>query len=312
MHPQQNYCSSENNGIPEFPDQETQIVLLRPGFELIIGDYHVARRVKINFDSCDDTCEFCFILSGKLRSWIYGFKKDMEITPLFAALWLTPRLESYTDYFPGPDVRWVCVRVNRLLLAELAGEYLRQVPDDFRLVLEGRQESLYCRFTKMTIPMQAAARQVFNCPYQGGMKKLFLESKALELISHLMAYHFGGAVDKDDSLPASDLKQIKLARDILLEHMETPPSLPELASYAGINETKLKCGFRKVYGTSVFGYLRNQRLDKARMLLETGDMKVSEVAYSVGYSSPAHFTLAFTKHCGINSKDYLCGFRNFT
>jgi AraC-like DNA-binding protein len=64
--------------------------------------------------------------------------------------------------------------------------------------------------------------------------------------------------------------------------MEAPLSLPELAGYAGINETKLKRGFRKVYGTSVFGYLRNQRLDKARILLETGDMNVSEVAYSVG------------------------------
>ena len=312
MHPQQHHCISENNSFPEFPDQETQIILLRPGFELIIGDYHVARRVKVTFDSRENVCEFVFVLSGKIRSWIYGFRKDMEVTPLFAALWLTPRLESYTDYLPGQDVRFACIRVNRLLLAELAGEYLRQVPDDFRLVLEGRQESLYYRFSTMTIPMQAAAQQVFNCPYQGGMKKLFLESKALELISHLMAYHFGGAVDKDDSLPGSDLKQIKLARDILLEHMEAPLSLPELAGYAGINETKLKRGFRKVYGTSVFGYLRNQRLDKARILLETGDMNVSEVAYSVGYSSPGHFTLAFTKHCGINPKDYLRGFRNFT
>ena len=66
MYPQQHYCTSENNGIPGFPDQETQIILLRPGFELIIGDYHVARRVKINFDSCDDTCEFGFWESGNI------------------------------------------------------------------------------------------------------------------------------------------------------------------------------------------------------------------------------------------------------
>ena len=311
MHPQQNYYTSENNGILEFPDQETQIVSLRPGFELIIGDYHVATRVKATFDSRENVCEFGFFLSGKIRSWIYGFREDLEITPLFAALWLTPRLDSYTDYFPGSDVRFACVRINRLLLAELDGAYLRQVPEDFRLILECRQESLYYRFSTMTISMQAAVRQIFQCPYQGGMKKIFLESKALELISHLMAYHFGGAVDKDAGLSGRDLKQINLARDILLEHMETPPSLDELAGYVGINETKLTRGFRKVYGTSVFGYLRNHRLEKARMLLETGDMNVTEVAYTVGYSSPGHFTRVFTKHCGVNPKDYLRGFRNF-
>lgn len=240
MRAQQHYRTSENNGIPEFPDQETQSVLLRPGFDLNIGDYQVAERVKVNFDSRENVCEFCFILSGKIRSWIYGFRKDVEVTPLFAALWLTPRLESYTDFFPGQDVHFLCVRINRSMLAEIAGEYLRQVPEDFRLILENRQERLYYRFSTMTIPMQSAVQQVFNCPYQGGMKKLFLESKALELISHLMAYHFGWAIDKDAGLPGSDLKQIKLARDILLEHMEEPPSLPELAGYAGINETKLK------------------------------------------------------------------------
>jgi AraC-like DNA-binding protein len=97
-----------------------------------------------------------------------------------------------------------------------------------------------------------------------------------------------------------------------MERMENPPSLPELARTAGLNETKLKRGFRQLYGTSVFGYLRNQRLDKACMLLASGEMNVTEVPYAVGFSSPSHFTRMFTRHCGVKPKDYLRGFRHLS
>lgn len=91
--------------------------------------------------------------------------------------------------------------------------------------------------------------------------------------------------------------------------MESPPTLPELARTAGISETKLKRGFRMEYGSSVFEYLRKQRLDKARMLVEYGEMSVTQVALSIGFSSLSHFTCLFKSHCGVRPKDYSKGFR---
>ena len=310
MHSQQHSFASGNKHFPEFFGQKEQTILLRPGLELIMGDFNLTKQTCFNFYSSQDVCEFAFVLSGRFQNRLYGIRDDVKISPLFAAIWMTPRLDGHHDCFPESDIRFVCVRIHRMLLAEVAGEYLRQLPEDFRLTLENKQDSLYYRFSMMTIPMQAAARQIFQSPYQGVMKKIFLESKALELISHLMAYHFGTAVGKNDPLPEREKKQIALAKDILLEHMVTPLSLAELAKEAGINETKLTRGFRKVYGTSVFGYLRGHRLDKARMLLETGDMNVTEVAYAAGYSSPSHFTRMFTKDCGLNPREYLSGFRH--
>ncbi|MCP4117756.1 MAG: helix-turn-helix transcriptional regulator [Desulfobacteraceae bacterium] len=278
--------------------------------QLILGDFHLTEQRNFDFHSSRDVCEFVFVLSGKFQNRLCGLREDVNIAPLSASLWMTPGLEGHHDCFPGADIRFVCVRIQRSLLAELAGEYLGRVPEDFRLVLENKQDRLYYRFSRMTIPMQSAARQIFQCPYPGAMGKIFLEGKALELISHLMAYHFGGTVEKKDPLRKREEKQIELARDILLEHMETPLSLAELARHAGISETKLTRGFRKVYGASVFGYLRNHRLDKARMLLETGDMNVTEVAYAVGFSSPSHFTRTFAGQYGSNPREYLRGFRH--
>lgn len=304
---QQNISDPKSESLPDFFGQKQQTILLRSGLELILGDFHLKKRRNFHFYSSENVCEFAFVLSGKLKNRLHGLE-DIEIMPLFSALWLTPVLEGQHDCFPDSNIKFVCVRISRSLLSEIAGEFLSQAPEDFRLILEKRQNRLFYRFSTMTIPMQAAAQQIFQCPYYGAMKKLFLESKALELISHFMVHLFGDNIKNNDHFPEKEKKRIELARDILIENMETPLSLPDLAVKAGISETKLTRGFRKLYDTSVFAYLRKYRMDKALMLLESGNMNVTEVAYAVGYSSPSHFTRVFTKYFGSPPRKYLFGF----
>jgi AraC-like DNA-binding protein len=81
--------------------------------------------------------------------------------------------------------------------------------------------------------------------------------------------------------------------------MDAPPSLPELARHVGLNEFKLKTGFRTLFGTSVFAYLRAQRMELARRLLVQRGQSVTEVALRVGYANPSKFALAFRKHFGF-------------
>jgi AraC-like DNA-binding protein len=67
----------------------------------------------------------------------------------------------------------------------------------------------------------------------------------------------------------------------------------------GINHGKLNMGFRKMYGTTVFGYLRRMRLLEAKRLIDQGEMNVTEVALNVGYNSLPSFSKAFTEFYGI-------------
>lgn len=306
--------TQQQSDIPEvrsFQGPGWQQVLLRPGLELLIGDHQISQAEKTCFETSSDTCELCFLLSGSIKSWIQGFTEPVKVLPLSTGIWLTPRLDAHCEFLPGQDIRHVSVgvRIDRLLMADIAGDFLGQVLKDFRNILEGRQDRLFCRFGTMTVPMQSATQQIFQCPYKGNMKKLFLESKALELISHLMTYHFGPQTGPDTLISENDLKSIKKARNFLIESMETPPSLKELARTVGISESRLTRNFRKVYGTSVFGYLRDQRMAKARVLLESGNMSVTEAAYTVGYSSLSHFTRIFHTYSGMNPQDFQRGFR---
>jgi AraC-like DNA-binding protein len=79
----------------------------------------------------------------------------------------------------------------------------------------------------------------------------------------------------------------------------------DLARTVGTSHTQLNQGFRKMYGTSVFGYLRKLRLDEARNLLEKGNSNVTEAALAVGYNSISSFTRAFSEHFGLNPMKFM-------
>lgn len=94
-----------------------------------------------------------------------------------------------------------------------------------------------------------------------------------------------------------DLERIHQAKTIVEQNLLNPCSLIELTHKVGLNDFKLKKGFREVLGTTVFGYLYDLRMEKAKMLLKDGK-PVSEAAYEVGYKNAHHFTKAFKKKFG--------------
>jgi AraC-like DNA-binding protein len=153
--------------------------------------------------------------------------------------------------------------------------------------------------------MKTAVHQISDCPFHAPHLSLFQESKALELIawhleimsSRLCQTQNGCACCR---LRPEDIRRIRAAREILINDFEAPPCLKILAARVGLNATKLKRGFRQVYGDSVFAYLRSYRMEIARSLLEKGEMNVTEAAMAVGYTNIGHFCAVFKKHFGIN------------
>jgi AraC-like DNA-binding protein len=94
------------------------------------------------------------------------------------------------------------------------------------------------------------------------------------------------------------------AKAILINNLDNPPSLLELARQVGVSERKLKQGFRSCFGTTAFKYLHHYRMARSRQLLAEGSMSVAEVANSVGYSHLSHFAAAFKRQFGVNPGTY--------
>jgi AraC-like DNA-binding protein len=100
-------------------------------------------------------------------------------------------------------------------------------------------------------------------------------------------------------LKNQDIPYIQQARTILAENFDKRITIPQLARQTGINEAKLKEGFRELFGYSIHTCRLQLRLEKARHLLLTTNMTITDITYHIGYSHVTHFTSLFKKKQGI-------------
>ncbi|GAA4115058.1 hypothetical protein GCM10022393_15010 [Aquimarina addita] len=76
--------------------------------------------------------------------------------------------------------------------------------------------------------------------------------------------------------------------------------MSELSRLVVLNEYKLKRGFKELFGTPVFGYIHQTRMDLAKRLLLDTSKTAKEIAYEIGYCSPQHFSKAFKEQFVIS------------
>jgi len=156
---------------------------------------------------------------------------------------------------------------------------------------------------------QALAYEIFNSPYKNNLEKLHIESKVLDIIyTEFTNLSNAMEVDKKNTLikfSKQDREAIYYAREILINNLANPPSMKELAKTVAINDLKLKVGFNKFFNETPYGVSLENRLQKAKTLLETSDLNAAEIAKEVGYKYNSNFTKAFIKRFGIRPKDIM-------
>jgi len=149
-----------------------------------------------------------------------------------------------------------------------------------------------------TPAMQSIIQLLWNNPFCGGLKGLYMEAKTMELLL-LQWQSFNAPVPDKKPWRKEDLDKLYAAKEILQQRIQDPPTLSALARCCGLNEFKLKKGFREVFGVTVFGYFNTLRLEQAHLLLCTTSLSISEIAYRTGWAHPQHFHRAFKKQYGI-------------
>lgn len=93
------------------------------------------------------------------------------------------------------------------------------------------------------------------------------------------------------------LKQLQAIIQKNLSYSEF--GVEDMGQQIGLSRVQLYRKVKAMTGSSVVDLLRKARLAKARRLLETRSMSVSEVAYEVGFSAPSYFTKCFKDEYGM-------------
>ena len=93
--------------------------------------------------------------------------------------------------------------------------------------------------------------------------------------------------------------------DIIKFNVENPKfSVEDLADKLSISRVQLYRKVKAIIGINISDHINNVKLEKAAELLKSNEMNISEIAYSLGFSSPNYFSTAFKNKFGISPKEY--------
>ena len=194
----------------------------------------------------------------------------------------------------------------------LGGEWLEQVagPVASGAIEAFRRQHLAMHHWQPSARIAAVAEQITRAPDLNPLLlHLYLESRALELVGEAL-----GSLSQHAPAPAPapapaalrllphEHQRMRALHAFLQTDGAMDMSLDALARQAGTNANTLQRHFRAVYGTTVFDFVREHRLQRARHALEQDGLTVGQAALVAGYNSAANFATAYRKRFGMPPK----------
>ncbi len=172
--------------------------------------------------------------------------------------------------------------------------------DPFRTLLDGNVPRTQLVRTPLKQYVVRALEQYLRPSCDFRLRHIAAHAMALDLIALALEPFLERSPleSKHARLRPRDREALELVRSHLVERLEDPPSVVQLARESGINRTKLQLGFQELFGTTISCFSREVRLRHARTLLRDG-LPVSSVAEAVGYQHASSFTAAFRRHFGV-------------
>lgn len=142
---------------------------------------------------------------------------------------------------------------------------------------------------------------------QGVVRSLLLEGLVHMILGLEIQQHAEDTSNKNKglgSLTSRELDSVSEISKFVNNYPETQLCIAQLSRKSGLSPNKLQEGFKLMHGTTVTDYIRDVRIQKAEHLIKTTDLNISEVVYSIGFTSRSYFSKIFKKKYNCSPKQY--------
>uniref|UniRef100_UPI003216DE6B AraC family transcriptional regulator n=1 Tax=uncultured Draconibacterium sp. TaxID=1573823 RepID=UPI003216DE6B len=175
---------------------------------------------------------------------------------------------------------------------EVFAPIVKSLEKQWPLISQGK----YCL---TTMEMQEVINQIRACQSMGNFAPLYFENKVKELFLLQLQQRNSQKCSTCNRYNHYNL-QVNEARNIIENQYQNPPTINELATAVGMSATILKSSFKLFFGTTIYGYLFDYRMNIAYKLLHNTSYTIAEIADRSGYEHASHFATAFKRKYGAS------------
>jgi AraC-like DNA-binding protein len=213
---------------------------------------------------------------------------------------LKGKLNIETFYPSKTKFNSIFIGIDSDILGKILG--LNIDNEIFRNIIDSEQSIL---FEELISPkIQEVALEIIQSDIPDSLSNFFFKIKAEELICLTLNELFKRENSTMHALNEIDVQKIYKVRDAVLNEINVPPVIKDLAEQIGMSESKFKRLFKQIFGDSFFSYYQKFRMKEATRLLKEKKMSVSEVGYNMGFTNLSHFAKVFEEHNGMKPKSF--------
>ena len=134
--------------------------------------------------------------------------------------------------------------------------------------------------------------------------RLYAESLAIQLALYLLRHYSIASPGNDAGAGRLPAHKVRRAVEYMSERLQEELSLESIANELSMSAFHFAHLFKRTTGLSPYRYVIELRLERAKHLLESTDLPISEIAQQVGYCNNGHFAVAFRRATGVTPRDF--------
>ena len=248
---------------------------------------HVAKRSELSFaPHLHDEMEIVYVHKGPVTAYVDGTEYTLENGCLCAMF--PNQLHSYVDGVTPPTQGNFIIIFKSDILKTFGNDFINKVPKN-PIITDPCVLECVRKYFEAAVDIASG-----NHPYRTEM----LNAHAMLILAVLLPhfeYKNAKTLQKDASADIFAYCNRNFSEDI---------SLDTISEELNISKTHIMRLFRERFHTSFRAYINHLRIDKAKKLLKTTSLSVTEISISVGYNTIRSFNRAFSELCGVSPRDY--------
>lgn len=269
-----------------------------PGMRILDMQWGIPDDMTIHETYPSETIDVNFVLDGNIEGSYRGLDRTFGMTTNTNNLKYTP-FEKSTHRGGKQVANMFAIAFEKKYFCDLIG-HDNKWSEGIQRKLE-RDENFIAsdQFLKTTPAMQALIHSIRETQ-AGPMSRLMAQSMIFELLAHQVQQlsNLQQPATAVAGISQDDIQKLHVLKAHIDQHFLMELNLTDLCRASMLNEFKLKKGFKALFGTSVMQYARQLRMEHARLLLRDYRLSIEEVASTLGYDYPNHFSTAYKKFFG--------------
>ena len=170
-----------------------------------------------------------------------------------------------------------------------------------KIFVDKKNKQEFAFYGPIDLRMEDHVKNLRNISNKTISDALSIEGSVYQLLSMHIVRHekFQKGEILPETLLKKELKKIRRSSKKILKEPSFNYSLEQLSEDTGLSQAKLQEGYKFLYGKTVTEYIRHIRLETARDLMDSTDLNISQIVYSIGFTSRSYFSKIFKEKYGM-------------